>query len=73
MRGARSSEHRPGPAEGTPQAAGDAAWRGPAGVPPELPEVVTECFRNVLTFLPMAAGTAAMPSQYVVPNKLLPT
>ena len=28
--------------------------------PPELPEVVTNSFQNVLMYLPMAAGSAAM-------------
>lgn len=36
--------------------------------PPELPEVVTNGFRNVLTFLFMAAGTGAMSFMFLNPN-----
>ncbi|MGK5550474.1 type VII secretion protein EccCa [Actinomadura kijaniata] len=36
--------------------------------PPELPEVVTDGFRNVLTMLPMAAGTGSMAFMFLNPN-----
>ncbi|MFD0856277.1 type VII secretion protein EccC, partial [Actinomadura adrarensis] len=36
--------------------------------PPELPELVTEGFRNVLTILPMAAGSGAMAFMFLNPN-----
>ncbi|MBC6457975.1 type VII secretion protein EccCa [Actinomadura sp. HBU206391] len=36
--------------------------------PPELPEVVSDGFRNVLTFLPMAAGSGAMVFMFMNPN-----
>ncbi|XVQ11665.1 type VII secretion protein EccCa [Spirillospora sp. CA-255316] len=36
--------------------------------PPELPEVITDGFRNVLTFLPMAAGSGAMAFMFLNPN-----
>jgi len=36
--------------------------------PPELPEVTTEGFRNVLTFLPMAAGSGAMAFMFLGPG-----
>mgnify|MGYP001340471757 CR=1 FL=1 len=36
--------------------------------PPELPEVITDGFRNVLTFLPMAAGGGGMAFMFLNPN-----
>ncbi|GAA2086264.1 type VII secretion protein EccCa [Actinomadura alba] len=36
--------------------------------PPELPEVVSDGFRNVMTFLPMAAGAGAMVFMFMNPN-----
>ncbi|GAA1559633.1 type VII secretion protein EccC [Actinomadura kijaniata] len=36
--------------------------------PPELPEVVSDGFRNVLTMLPMAAGTGSMAFMFLNPN-----
>jgi len=36
--------------------------------PPELPEVVTNSFQNVLQYLPMAAGSGAMVFMFMNPN-----